>query len=128
MSLPLTTVLGPKWRTARARLRQDRASGGRGKAVVLGTVGLVFWLVVFGVLYRMLAYFRSVEEIGPLLAGKLLGLALLSFCHLLLSNVDGPVVILLAKDLELLVAAPVDWLISTRQAGETICAVRGWWR
>src|SRR6185503_7757250 len=81
-------VLQPKWRTALQRMREERDRGGRGKIVVLAVVGGLFWLAVFGVLYKILKYFRGVEELGPLLAGKLLGLALLSFISILvLSNV-----------------------------------------
>jgi len=107
----LRHVLQPKWRTALQRLREER-SGGAGKLVILTVVGLLFWLAVFGVLYRMLKYFRGVEELGPLLAGKLLGLALLSFISILiLSNVITALSsFFLAKDLDLLVSAPVDWL------------------
>jgi ABC-2 type transport system permease protein len=67
---------------------------------------------VFGVLFRVLRYFRGVEEIGALLAGKLLGLVLLSFVSvLLLSNVITALSsFFLAKDLDLLVSSPVDWL------------------
>ncbi len=116
----LTLVLSPKLRTARARYRQGR---GGGRALIIGTVGLFFWLAVFGVLYRVLSYFRGVEEIGPLLAGKLLGLALLSFLSiLLLSNVITALSsFFLAKDLDLLVSAPVDWLhIYLAKLGETM--------
>ncbi len=109
---PLAHVLIPKWRTALTRMRQERASGGRGKAVVLGTVGGIFWLAVFGVLFRVLRYFRNTEEIGALLAGKLLGIVLLSFVSvLLLSNVITALSsFFLSKDLDLLVSSPVDWL------------------
>jgi ABC-2 type transport system permease protein len=123
MMRSLRTLVAPKWQTARARFRQERRAGGRGKAVVLGTVALLFWLVVFGVLYRVLAYFRGVEEIGPLLAGKLLGLVLLSFLSiLLLSNIVTALSsFFLAKDLDLLVAAPVDWLdLYLAKLGETL--------
>jgi ABC-2 type transport system permease protein len=119
----LTHVLGPKWRTARARLRQERQTGGRGKLVVLAVVALAFWLGVFGVLHRILAYFRGVEEIGPLLAGKLLSLVLLSFLSiLLLSNlITALSSFFLAKDLDLLVSAPVDWLhLYLAKLGETL--------
>ena len=119
----LVHVLGPKWRIARARLRQESNSGGRGKVMILGTVALVFWLAVFGVLYRVLTYFRGVEEIGPLLAGKLLSLALLSFLAiLLLSNVITALSsFFLAKDLDLLASSPVDWLhIYLAKLGETL--------
>jgi ABC-2 type transport system permease protein len=117
----LALIVGPKWRTTLARARQGE--GGAGKALVIGVVGLVFWLAVFGVLYRVLSYFRNVEEIGPLLAGKLLGLTLLSFLSiLLLSNVITALSsFFLAKDLELLVSSPVDWLnIYLAKLGETM--------
>jgi ABC-2 type transport system permease protein len=115
-------VLQPKWRTALQRLREER-SGGGAKLVILTIVGLAFWLAVFGVLYRMLKYFRGVEDLGPLLAGKLLGLALLSFVSILiLSNVITALSsFFLAKDLDLLVSAPVDWLrLYLAKLGETL--------
>jgi len=108
----LAHVLQPKWRTALQRVRQERAQGGMGKLVILTLVGLAFWAGVYGVLYLILRYFRGVEELGPLLAGKLLSLALLSFVSILvLSNVITALSsFFLAKDLDLLVSAPVDWL------------------
>jgi ABC-2 type transport system permease protein len=118
----LTITVFPKWRSALARLRQERnASGGR--ALLIGGVGLLFWLAVFGVVYRVLRYFRGVEEIGPLLSGKLLGLVLLAFLSiLLLSNVITALSsFFLAKDLDLLVSAPVDWLnLYLSKLGETL--------
>jgi ABC-2 type transport system permease protein len=94
------------------RVREERARGGKGKLGILLVVGFGFWLAVFGVLYKILKYFRGVEELGPLLAGKLLGLVLLSFIAILvLSNVITALSsFFLAKDLDLLISAPVDWL------------------
>jgi ABC-2 type transport system permease protein len=105
-------VLEPKWRTMLQRVREERARGGKGKLVILIVVGVLFWLAVFGVLYKILKYFRGVEELGPLLAAKLLGLVLLSFVAILvLSNVITALSsFFLAKDLDLLISAPVDWL------------------
>ena len=81
-------VLQPKWRTTLQRVREERARGGKGKLGILAVVGFGFWLAVFGVLYKILKYFRGVEELGPLLAGKMLGIVLLSFIAILvLSNV-----------------------------------------
>ena len=117
----LAHVLQPKWRTALQRLREER-SGGRGKLFILTTVGLGFWFAVFGVLYRVLKYFRGVEDLGPLLAGKLLGLVLLSFISILiLSNIITALSsFFLAKDLDLLVSSPVDWLrLYLAKLGET---------
>ena len=75
-------------------------------------VGGIFWLFVFGLLYRLLNYFRGIPEIGALLAAKLLGLMFVSlFGILILSNVVTALSsFFLAKDLDLLVAGPVDWL------------------
>jgi len=116
-------VLQPKWRTALQRMREERSRGGSGKLLLLVTVGLLFWVGVYGVLYLILRYFRGVDEVGPLLAAKLLGLVLLAFIAILvLSNVITALSsFFLAKDLDLLVAAPVDWLrIYLAKLGETL--------
>lgn len=108
---PLLHLLLPKWLTARSRaLSGERGRGAR--FAILAFVGALFWALVFGVLQRLLTYFRGVEEIGALLAGKLLGLILLGFTSiLLLSNVITSLSsFFLARDLDMLVAAPVDWL------------------
>ncbi len=119
----LAHVLQPKWRTAWQRLREARASGGVGKVLLLVVVGGCFWMGVFWALFKVLRYFRGIEELGPLLAGKLLGLVLLSFVSILiLSNVITALSsFFLAKDLDLLVSAPVDWLrLYLAKLGETL--------
>ena len=116
----LALLASPKWRTARVRAREKKSFG---KAALVGGIGLIFWLAVFGVLFRVLRYFRGVEEIGPLLAGKLLGIVLLAFLSLLLlSNVITALsAFFLAKDLDLLNASPVDWLhFYLSKLGETL--------
>ena len=119
----LAHVLQPKWRTALQRLREERAKGGTGKLIILALVGGAFWAGVFGVLYRILKSLRAVEELGPLIPGKILGLILLSFVSILvLSNVITALSsFFLAKDLDLLVSAPVDWLrLYLAKLGETL--------
>lgn len=104
----LWIVLGPKWQGAWARLRQQREGAGP-RAVLLALLAAGFWSGVFGVVYRVLSYFRGVAEIGDLLSTKLLGLVLLTFSSiLLLSNVITALSsFFLAKDLDLLAASPV---------------------
>ncbi len=117
----LAHIIGPKWRTTIVRGRQSE--GSRGRLALIAGVGLVFWIAVFGVLYRILRYFRGVEEIGPLLAEKLLSLVLLSFLAiLLLSNIITALSsFFLAKDLDLLASSPVDWLhLYLAKLGETL--------
>src|SRR6266480_1722453 len=119
----LWRVLEPKWRTALQRLREERSRGGSGKLLILILVGLAFWVGVFAILYRILKYFRGVEDLGPLLAGKILGVVLLAFVGILvLSNVITALSsFFLAKDLDLLISAPVDWLrIYLAKLGETM--------
>jgi len=101
-------LLSPKIRSKVNRARAER--GGFGKWLLLGFIGVVFWALIFGVIFRMLLYFRGTQGIGDLLASKLLGLALLTFLMiLLLSNVITALsTFFLSKDLELLMAAPID--------------------
>jgi ABC-2 type transport system permease protein len=107
----LLHLLLPKLLTAQARAMSGEKGRGA-RWAILGVFGVLFWSFIFGVLYRLLQYFRGVQEIGPLLAGKLLGLMLVSFFGiLLLSNIITALSsFFLARDLDMLVSAPVDWL------------------
>ena len=104
-------LLAPKWLTARARSRSTER-GHTARVVLLAIFGAAFWALIYLMLFRLLRYFRGVQEIGPLLAGKLLGLILVGFFSiLLLSNIITALSsFFLARDLDLLVSAPVDWL------------------
>jgi ABC-2 type transport system permease protein len=115
-------VLTPKWRGVLVRLRHER-SGSPAKFVVLGLIGVGFWTAVFGIAYRVLSYIRQVPDLGTPLAGKMLSVILLAFLSiLLLSNVITALsTFFLAKDLDLLVAAPIGWLrLYLAKLGETV--------
>jgi len=107
----LMHLLSPKFLSAKAR-PLGKTENKAGRLILFFIVGAVFWTFVFGLLYRLLKYFRGIPEIGALLAAKLLGLMFISlFGILILSNVVTALSsFFLAKDLDLLVAAPVDWL------------------
>jgi ABC-2 type transport system permease protein len=118
----LWTILTPKWRALLVGLRQER-EGSRTKFVLLAVIGVSFWSAVFGVFYRFLSYVRQVEDIGNLLAAKVLGIILLAFLSILvLSNIITALsTFFLAKDLDFLVAAPVGWVrFYGAKLGETI--------
>jgi ABC-2 type transport system permease protein len=104
-------VLSPKFISAKAR-PLGKTENRSGRLILFVLIGAIFWVFVFGLLYRLLKYFRGIPEIGALLAAKLLGLMFVSlFGILILSNVVTALSsFFLAKDLDLLVAAPVDWL------------------
>ncbi|MDQ6716724.1 MAG: hypothetical protein M3Z17_00080 [Gemmatimonadota bacterium] len=107
----LAHLLSPKVISTLARGRVA-ARPHRVRVALLLFVGAIFWAIVFGLLYRLLNYFAGIAEIGAFLASKLLGMILLSLLGILvLSNVVTALSsFFLAKDLDLLVAAPVDWL------------------
>ncbi|MDX2192555.1 MAG: hypothetical protein NW201_04310 [Gemmatimonadales bacterium] len=118
----LRTVLRPKWRSARARLRAE-GKGAGSKAVLLLLVGGLFFSATFAIAFRVLRYARGVPELGAFLPGKMLGVILLSFFSiLLLSNlITALSVFFLAKDLDLLTSSPVDWLsVYLAKLGETL--------
>jgi ABC-2 type transport system permease protein len=102
------TLLTPKWRGALARLRQERR-GSWSKLLLFAVVGGGFWAAIFGIAFRVLSYIQRVQDIGDLLATKVLGVILLALLSiLLLSNIITALsTYFLAKDLDLLVAAPV---------------------
>ncbi len=107
----LLLLLTPKWLTARARATR-KTEGQSARALMLLGLAAVFWTIVLALLIKLLRYFAGIPEIGPLLAGKLLGMITLGFLSiLLLSNVIAALsTFFLAKDLDMLVSAPVDWL------------------
>ncbi len=107
----LEWLLLPKWLTARARTMANER-GRSARFALLGAMGLLFWAFIYTVLYKLLVYFRGVPDLGPFLAGNLLGRIQIGFFSiLLLSNIITALSsFFLAKDLDLLVAAPVDWL------------------
>src|SRR6478735_5733342 len=107
----VSLLLRPKWLTARARAMANER-GRTARFGVLAFIGMLFWVFIYTLLYKLLVYFRGVPDLGPFLAGKLLGMILIGFFSiLLLSNVITALSsFFLARDLDLLVGAPVDWL------------------
>jgi ABC-2 type transport system permease protein len=108
---PVSLLLRPKWLTARARAMANER-GRSARFGLLAFIGMLFWVFIYTLLYKLLVYFRGVPDLGPFLAGKLLGMILIGFFSiLLLSNVITALSsFFLARDLDLLVGAPVDWL------------------
>ncbi|BAH37867.1 MAG TPA: hypothetical protein DGD08_05440 [Gemmatimonas aurantiaca] len=101
-------LLAPKWQMARHRAKRHERGDLR-RLVVVSLLGFGFWAGAFALALRLLRYFRSAEDIGTLLASKLLAMILLSFgTILLLSNTIAALSnFFLARDLDQLAAAPV---------------------
>jgi ABC-2 type transport system permease protein len=104
----LWLLLSPRWRAARNRARRlDR----RGKTLLacFGALGVGFWVAIFVFFYRVLRYFLSVPDFGPVLTYKLLSMVLLTFFSILLfSNIITALsTFFLSSELARLVAAPL---------------------
>jgi ABC-2 type transport system permease protein len=92
------------------RNRLTRLAPGDGlKTAVLGLLGLGFWAFMYGVSFRVLTYFRTIEGLGDLLALRLLSMILLTFFSILVfSNIVASLsTFYLSGELDLLLSAPV---------------------
>src|SRR5690606_34724596 len=104
-------LLEPKWRAAMARMRREESGGGP-RVLLLALLGFGFWAAAFWLLSRATQHSRVVEESGRLRAGTSLSVALLAPLLILLLSyvVTALSTSFLAKDLDLVVAAPLAWL------------------
>jgi ABC-2 type transport system permease protein len=93
----------------RPLLRGRSSRGGPGRRVVLGVAGALFWCGLFGISWRVLRYFKGIEDIGDLLAFKLLSMILVvSFALLLFSGILTSLArLFLSRDLLLVHSLPV---------------------
>ena len=101
-------LLGPRFLALRNGLRRQ-GKGGRTRALVLLTLMACFWGGTFWFFSRVLSYFLTIPDLGPVLNQKLLSMVFLTFFAILLfSNViTGLSTFFLSRDLLLLVPAPV---------------------
>ncbi len=103
------TLLKPRiWPLRKRGLR--RANGNsRVRLLLLGAIGLLFWGGIFAVSWRVLIYFKGIEDIGDILGYKLLSMMLVvSFALLLFSSILTSLSKLyLSRDLLLVHSLPV---------------------
>ncbi|MCX8073233.1 MAG: hypothetical protein N3C12_12400 [Candidatus Binatia bacterium] len=104
----LRDLLRPRWLAARNRVRRAPVTT-RWQRVFLLLLAGGLGTGVFVFFYRVLTYFLTVPEFGPILTYKLLGMVLLTFLSVLLfSNIIVALsTFFLSAEMELLVAAPV---------------------
>jgi len=101
-------LLTPRYHAIKNRL--TRLAPGDGiKTVVLGLLGLGFWAFLFGVSFKVLTYFRTIEGLGDLLALRLLSMVLLTFFSILVfSNIITSLsTFYLSGELDILLSSPV---------------------
>ncbi|MEO7361065.1 MAG: hypothetical protein ABI120_12095, partial [Gemmatimonadaceae bacterium] len=114
-------LLAPKWRMALHRIRQNKQGDFR-RTFVVTLLALTFWAASFSLAYKLLKYFKNAEDIGTLLATKVLAMILMAFGSiLLLSNVVAALSnFFLARDLDQIAAAPIKpWSLYLARLSET---------
>jgi len=82
---------------------------GKTRAAVFGAVGLVLWAGVFAGAFRVLSYFESIEDLGDILANKLLSMLFVVMLSLLVfsSIITTLSKLYLSRDLDLVHSLPV---------------------
>jgi ABC-2 type transport system permease protein len=101
-------LLVPRFFALRNGLRR-RGRSGKIRTWVLATLMVLFWAGAFWFFQRILGYFQTVPDLGPMLSQKLLNMMFLTFLAVLMfSNmITGLSTFFLSRDLLLLIPAPV---------------------
>jgi ABC-2 type transport system permease protein len=105
----VVTLLKPRfWSFKNGYVSRDKESRNI-KWMLFGLIGLIFWVGIFIVFYRVLRYFQGVEGFGDILAYKLLSMVLVTFFTLLIfsSIIISLSKFYLSRDLILVHAMPV---------------------
>ncbi len=101
-------LLTPRYHAIKNRL--TRLAPGDGlKTTVLGLLGLGFWAFMYGISFKVLSYFRTIEGLGDLLALRLLSMVLLTFFSILVfSNIVTSLsTFYLSGELDILHSVPI---------------------
>lgn len=101
-------LLRPKFQSLRNILKRydsDRTA----RSLFLGFLGILFWIGIYIIFYRVLLYFQGIEEVGGLLSEKLLSMVFLTFFSILVfSNIITSLsTFYISEELNLLLASPV---------------------
>lgn len=105
----VVTLLKPRIWSFKLKRFADSRKDALLKLSVFGTIGIIFWGGIFAVSLRVLGYFKGIEELGDVLAYKLLSMVLLTFLSVLIfsSILTSLSKLYLSRDLPLVHSMPV---------------------
>jgi len=103
------TLLKPRILSLKVQSFSKNEEGDALKLCLFGTIGVIFWGGIFAVSLRVLIYFKGIEELGDILALKLLSMILITLFSLLIfsSILTALSKLYLSKDLPLVHSMPV---------------------
>jgi len=104
------TLLQPRLLSFKNSSLFDKKKNSRMKLSILAAIGLLFWGGILAVSLRVLTYFKSIDELGSIIAFKLLSMMLITLLSLLIfsSILTALSKLFLSKDLNLVHALPVE--------------------
>ena len=105
----IITLWKPRLQTFHNSRLSSKVRDFRAKIYLFGSIGLLFWMGIFGVFYRVLTYFQRVEGFGDILAHRLLFMVIMTFFTLLVfsSIIISLSKLFLSRDLMLIHSLPV---------------------
>jgi ABC-2 type transport system permease protein len=105
----IVTLLKPRILSFKNRSFSKKNKGWLFKFLLITLIGILFWSGIFAVTLRVLVYFKSIEELGDIIAYKLLSMVLLTFFSLLIfsSILTSLSKFYLSRDLPLVHSMPV---------------------
>ena len=103
------TLIKPRLLSFRSRDYSGSNRKVSAKFLLFGTLGIIFWGGILAASLRVLFYFKQIEELGDILAYKLLSMVLLTFLSLLIfsSILTSLSKLYLSRDLSLVHSMPV---------------------
>jgi len=106
----IITLLTPRFRSIYNQSRISSSGSGMYKYLFIIMLGVIFWVGSLYLSLRVLSYFSQIEELGNILAWKLLSMIIVTiFSLLVFSNILNSLSKLyLAKDLKLVHSMPVE--------------------
>ena len=115
------TLLKPRWWAITHRRLNRRHSV---QMILLSAAGLLFWIISYAISFRVLAHFQKAQDIGDLLAFKLLSIVLVTVFSLMIFStiLTSLSKLYLSRDLQLSHSLPVasDRLFLARWIESTI--------
>ncbi len=105
----ILTLLKPRFWAAKNRIFSKTEKGRLNMMILLGIIGIGFWYGIFAISHKVLAYLLRIEQLGDLLAFKLLSMILITFFSLLIfsSILTALSKMYLSRDLYLVHSMPV---------------------
>ncbi len=102
----LSALIRPRWQSFK---KEGLGVHQTAKKIILLLVGFVFWAGIFGVSFRVLTYFQQIEELGDILARKLLLMVLVTFLGLMIFSAILTALskLYLSRDLNLVHSLPI---------------------